>query len=54
MQINVQVFSPPNDQLLPASVNLVIQTVSGSASKCTELAYTCYTSNNINLASYPG
>ena len=39
LQVDVQVFSPPNDQLLTASVDLVIQTVSGSASKCTEPVY---------------
>ena len=39
LQVDVQVFSPPDDQLLTASVDLVIQTVSGSASKCTEPVY---------------
>ena len=33
LQIEVQVTSPPSDQPLPVSVDLVIQTVSGSASK---------------------
>ena len=37
LQVEVQVFSPPDGQPLPATVNLVIQSVSGSASKCTEL-----------------
>ena len=32
-QVEVQVFSPPDDQPLQASVELVIQLVSGSASK---------------------
>ena len=35
-QAEVRVFSPPDDQPLPASINLVIQSVSGSASKYTE------------------
>ena len=39
LEVTVQVFSPPDDQMLPASVLLVIQTVSGSASKYTELVY---------------
>ena len=34
-QVEVQVFSPPDEQPLPGSVELVIQSVSGSASKCT-------------------
>ena len=33
LQVEVRVFSPPDDQPLPASVHLVIQSVSGSASK---------------------
>ena len=33
LQVDVQVFNLPDDQRLPATVNLVIQTVSGSASK---------------------
>ena len=37
--VSVQVFSPPDDQTLPESVELVIQTVSGSASKYTKLVY---------------
>ena len=36
LQVDVRVLNPPDDQPLPASVDLVIQTVSGSASKCTE------------------
>ena len=38
-EVTVQVFSPPDNQVLPATVELVIQTVSGSASKYTELVY---------------
>ena len=33
LQVEVKVYSPLDNQLLPANVNLVIQTVSGSASK---------------------
>ena len=36
-EVTVQVFSPPDGETLPATVLLVIQTVSGSASKYTEL-----------------
>ena len=32
LQVDVQVFNLPDDQRLPATVNLVIQSVSGSAS----------------------
>ena len=39
LQVDVQVFTPPDDQFLPITVSLVVQTVSGSASKCTELVY---------------
>ena len=38
-EVTVQVFSPPDNQVLPATVDLVIQTVSGSASKYTKLVY---------------
>ena len=38
-QVDVQVFNLPDNQPIPATVDLVIQTVSGSASKCTELVY---------------
>ena len=38
-EVTVQVFSPPDGETLPTSVILVIQTVSGSASKYTELVY---------------
>ena len=41
-QVEVQIFSPPNDQPLQAAIELVIQSVSGSASKCTELMYLKY------------
>lgn len=40
LQVDVQVFNLPDDQRLPATVNLVIQSVSGSASKCSLLC-TC-------------
>ena len=33
LQVDVRVFSPPDDQPLPTSVFLVIETMSGSASK---------------------
>ena len=36
LQVDVRVLNVPDDQPLPASVDLVIQSVSGSASKCTE------------------
>ena len=36
LQVDIQVLNVPDEQPLPASVYLVIQTVSGSASKCTE------------------
>jgi hypothetical protein len=39
LQVDVRVLNPSDDQPLPASVDLVIQSVSGSASKCTEPAY---------------
>ena len=39
LQVDVQVFSPPDDQPLQPTIYLVIQTVSGSASKCIELVY---------------
>ena len=35
LQVDLQIFVPPNDQPLQAFVELVIQSVSGSASKCT-------------------
>ena len=38
LQVRVQAFNPPDTYPLPATVSLVVQTVSGSASKCTELA----------------
>ena len=47
LEVTVQVFSPPDEQTLPATVNLVIQTVSGSASKYTKLVYNY--NNNINI-----
>ena len=34
LQVNVQVFSSPDDQPLLTTANLVIQTMSGLASKC--------------------
>ena len=37
LQVDVQVFTPPDDQFLPTTVSLVVQTVSGSVSKYTEL-----------------
>ena len=39
LQVDIRVLNVPDDQPLPASVDLVIQSVSGSASKCTELVY---------------
>ena len=39
LQVDVQVFSPPDDQFIQGTTLLVIQTVSGSASKCTEKVY---------------
>ena len=39
LQVDVQVFNLPDNHPTPATVNLVIQTVSGSASKCMELVY---------------
>ena len=36
LQVDVRVLNSPDDQPLPASVDVVIQSVSGSASKCTE------------------
>ena len=36
LQIDVRVLNVPDEQLLPASVELVIQSVSGSASKYTK------------------
>ena len=39
LQVDVRVLNVPGDQPLPASVDVVIQSVSGSASKCTELVY---------------
>ena len=39
LQVDVQVFHVPDNQPLPTSVALVIQTVSGSASKGTEPVY---------------
>ena len=37
LQVDVQVPNVPDDQPLPVSVDLVAQSESGSASKCTEL-----------------
>ena len=39
LQVDVQVLNIPDNQPLPASVDLVIQTVSGSASKFTKPVY---------------
>ena len=39
LQGDIQVFNSPNDQFIQRTTLLVIQTVSGSASKCTELVY---------------
>ena len=39
LQVEVKVYSPLDNQLLPANVNLVIQTVSGSASKWSRVSY---------------
>ena len=39
LQVDVRVLNPPDDQPLPASVDIVIQSVSGSASKLTEPVY---------------
>ena len=39
LQVDVRVLNVPDEQPLPPSVDLVIQSVSGSASKCTELVY---------------
>ena len=39
LQVDIRVFNVPDDQLLAIFVGLVIETVSGSASKCTELVY---------------
>jgi hypothetical protein len=39
LQVDVRVLNVPDDQPLPFSVDLVIQSVSGSASKCTEPVY---------------
>ena len=39
LQVDVQVFNPLDNQLLPATIDFFIQTVSGLASKCTELVY---------------
>ena len=39
LQVEIQVFSPADERPLPASVDLVIHSVSGSASKCTESVY---------------
>ena len=36
LQVKVQVLNVPDEQPLPATVDLVVQSVSGSASKCTE------------------
>ena len=38
-QVDIRVFNLLDNQTIPATVNLVIQTVSGSASKYTELVY---------------
>ena len=35
-QVEVQVFSPPDEQPLQTAIELSIQSVSGSASKCIE------------------
>jgi hypothetical protein len=37
--VDIQVFSVPNEQPLPVIVELVIESVPGSACKCTELVY---------------
>ena len=39
LQVDVQVFSPPDDQPLSDAVETVLLTVSGSASKCTKPVY---------------
>jgi hypothetical protein len=39
LQVVVRVLNPPDNQPLPAFVYLVVQSVSGSASKCTEPVY---------------
>ena len=39
LQVDVQVFSPPDDQFIQGTTLLVIQTVSRSASKCTDIVY---------------
>ena len=39
LQVDVQVFSPPDDQFIQGTRLLVIQTVSRSASKCTDIVY---------------
>ena len=47
LQVDVRVFSPPDDQPLPTSVFLVIETMSGSASKLS--AWTSCISNFLML-----
>ena len=39
LQVDVQIFNLLEDQFIQGTTLLVIQTVSGSASKCTELVY---------------
>ena len=39
LQVEVEVTNPPENQPLPASVDIYIESVSGSASKCTEPLY---------------
>ena len=36
LEVDVRVFNPPDGETLPVSIELVIQTVSGSASKYTK------------------
>jgi hypothetical protein len=39
LQVDIRILNPPDNQPLPAAVDILIQTVSGSASKCTESVY---------------
>ena len=50
LQVDVRVFNVFDDEPLPAIVELVIQTESGSASKCTELVYLVLMLHIIDLA----
>ena len=42
LKVDVRVFNPPDDLALPATVNLIVEAVSGSASKSTNPAYLTY------------